>query len=49
MCDKESVLAQQKEKQKEYVSSLEPKGKCPICKKELGFMGWCFNCRIKAS
>ena len=25
----------------------EAKAKCPICKAELGFMGWCHNCRKK--
>jgi actin-related protein len=29
------------------MSLSEPKGKCPVCKTELGFMNWCPNCKIK--
>ena len=33
-------------KEKKEISKKE-KEKCPVCNKELGFMGWCQNCRMK--
>ena len=42
-----STQEEQKEKSLELPPLPEPKGKCPVCKAELGFMGWCANCKMK--
>jgi len=31
----------------EKAAPVSEKETCPFCKKELGFMSWCSNCRLK--
>lgn len=48
--DKEDLGKNGEEKPKEKQEVLgKEKDKCPNCKQELGFMGWCQNCRMKIS
>jgi len=37
----------QGESSEKVVVPVPEKETCPFCKKELGFMDWCSNCRLK--
>lgn len=39
--------ATQDERKEKVVVPVPEKETCPLCKRELGFMRWCHNCRLK--
>lgn len=39
--------ATQNERKGHVVVPVSEKETCPFCKRELGFMHWCSNCRLK--